>query len=838
LAFTFAASTYVSSMKPIAFILLLLVSVSSATFGQFKSSMKITGKITDAAKNQPVEYASVGLTDQLTNKVVNGAVTDASGNFEITGIIPGTYTINIDFIGYQKKTLKDVIVASSAKVISLNTIPLTPSVKMLSEVTVSGRAAIVENQIDKIVYNAANDITSQAGIALDVLKKVPQVVSVDIDGNVELQGNPNVRFLINGKPSTVFGNSVTDALSSIPASQIKSIEAITSPGAKYDAQGTGGIINIILKDNRLQGINGSINLAAGTRLENASVNLNFRRNNFGANAFFSGNKQLVSRTPNAQDRLGANGTDNTKTSLLQNGSQDFQRSGYRSGVGFDWSPGKKDNLIGAIGFNSFANKSIGITNIRQSVLSAAGSVISSQNIVRSANSNGGIGAIDWSLNYLKKLNKDGQELNVLYSSSFGKPRNDYNQIQNYSAERIPYMGTSGNTPGNDKQTNISIDYAHPIKKDFIIETGMKTVLQNINSMADIRVFNPGTSQFIPDPRQSYQLNYSMKIYAGYLSTTFSVFRFLNVKAGARFEHTDVKIDFPNTFIPSYNNLVPSLIFSHNMKGDQSVKLAFTRRIERAEYREINPFMNLSDPYNITAGNPLLKPEIGNNFELGYNKSFKNGGNIYVALIERINTSDIKPYTTFYPTYVIGDSTYQNVSVTLRQNIGIEYNSGISISGSIPITDQLNLRGNFMVTQKRVVNNLLAGNVTNGTNYRFNLNATYLLPKNLILEGFGNFSSAINTIQGKRPQQLTYNFAFRKQFYHKNASIGFTATNPFNKYIRQVTTVKTANYLSTNTVLVPYRSFGISLTYKFGKLEFKKGKEQGGDFLHNAPSSDN
>lgn len=833
---TFASSSDVS-MKPVISSAFLLLFFWTGAFAQNKSNIKITGKIADAATSKPVEYASVGLTDQATNKVVNGAVTDSTGYFEITGIGAGTFTVNIDFIGYEKKSVKDVNLGTGRKTADLGNITLTSSVKTLAEVIVTGQAAIIENQIDKIVFNAANDVTSQAGVALDVLKKVPQV-SVDIDGNVELQGNPNVRFLINGKPSSVFGSSLTDALASIPANQIKSIEAITSPGAKYDAQGTGGIINIILKDNRLQGINGSVNLAAGTRLENASVNLNFRKNNFGLNAFFSGNKQLSSRTPSAQDRLSTNPTDNTQTRLLQNGYQDFQRSGYRSGIGFDWSISKKDNLIGAVGYNNFNNSSSGITNTSQTLLDRSGFPLSNSEILRNSSSKGGIGAIDWNLNYIKKFRKDGQELNVLYSSSFGKPRNSYYQLQNLTSEKVPYAGTSGNTPGNDKQTNISIDYSHPVKKDFIIETGVKTVLQNISSVADIRVFKPSLNQYIPDVAQSYELGYDMKIYAGYLSTTFSLFNFLNVKAGARFEHTDVKIDYPNTSIPSYNNLVPSLIFSHNFKDEQSLKLAFTRRIERAEYRDINPFMNLSDPYNITTGNPLLKPEIGNNFELGYNKSFKNGGNLYIALIERINTDDVKPYTVLYPTYLIGDSTYVNVSVTNRQNIGIEYNSGVSVSGSMPISSQLNLRGNLMVTQKRVVNDLLAGNVTNGTNWRFNLNATYQLPKDLILEGFGNYSSAINTIQGKRPQQLTYNFAFRKQFNHKNASIGFTATNPFTKYISQVTTIRTGNYISTNTVLVPYRSFGVSFTYKFGKLEFKKGKEQGNDFLHSAPSGDN
>nr|WP_295926351.1 TonB-dependent receptor [uncultured Dyadobacter sp.] len=821
-------------MKPLISSAILFLFALVNAYGQSKSNATITGKITDAATSKPVEYASVGITDQLTNRVVNGTVTDSSGYFEISGLASGTFTVNVDFIGYEKKAVKDVIIASKA--VNLNNIALTPSIKTLAEVTVTGQAAIVENQIDKIVYNAANDITSQAGVALDVLKKVPQV-SVDIDGNVELQGNPNVRFLINGKPSSVFGNSLTDALASIPASQIKSIEAITSPGAKYDAQGTGGIINIILKDNRLQGINGSVNLTAGTRLENGSVNLNFRKNNFGLNAFFSGNKQLSSRTPGTQNRISTDPSGN-RTHLLQNGYQDFERSGYRSGIGFDWSPSKKDNLTGAIGYNSFSNASSGITNITQSALDGIGMPVATSDILRNSSNRGRINAVDWSLNYIKKLKKDGQELNVLYSSSFGKPRNSYYQIQSRTSEQTPYAGTSGNTPGNDKQTNISIDYSHPVKKDLLIETGVKTVLQDITSVADIQVFRPSQSAYIPDPTQSYELGYNMKVYAGYLSATFPLFHFLNVKAGVRFEHTDVKIDYPNTSIPSYNNLVPSLIFSHNFKDEQSLKLAFTRRIERAEYRDINPFMNLSDPYNITTGNPLLKPEIGNNFELGYNKTFKNGGNVYIALIERINTDDVKPYTVLYPSYVIGDSTYVNVSITNRRNIGVEYNSGLSVSGSVPVTSQLNLRGNLMVTQKRVVNDLLGGNVTNGTNWRFNLNATYQLPKNLILEGFGNYSSAINTIQGKRPQQLTYNFAFRKQFYHKNASIGLTATNPFTKYISQVTTIRTANYISTNTVLIPYRSFGISLTYKFGKLEFKKGKEQGNDFLHSAPNSDN
>lgn len=306
----------------------------------------------------------------------------------------------------------------------------------------------------------------------------------------------------------------------------------------------------------------------------------------------------------------------------------------------------------------------------------------------------------------------------------------------------------------------------------------------------------------------------------------------------RLEHTDTKIDFPGTSIPSYNTVVPSVILSHNFDNGKTLKLAYSHRIERPDYREINPFLNLSDPYNISTGNPLLQPEIGDNFELGFNRSFDNGGSIYISLVSRFNSHDIKPYTTFYPNFKIGDSVYTNVSVSTRLNIGLENRSGISISGSLPLTKNLNLRTNVFISNRHVVNQLNANSTTDGLDGRINLNATYQLPRNLVLEGFANYNTSVNNIQGKQPQFFAYTFAFRKFFLNKKASIGFTGTNPFNQYIPQVTTVTTQNYSSYNVRSVPYRSFGISFSYKFGKLEFKKTKEDDNNYLNNPPGGGN
>lgn len=814
------------------FLLLLYIPAGA----QSKLNTSISGKVYDKSTNGPLEYATITLISKPTGKVITGTIADVKGAFSISNIPFDTYQVNIEFIGYEKTTLDDIKVSNNKRSVSLGTTFLTPSMQSLQSVTVVGDKPVVENRIDKIVYNVTNDITSIGGAAIDVLKKVPQV-TVDIDGNVELQGNSNIRFLINGKPSSVFGNSLADALASIPASQIKSIEAITNPGAKYDSQGTGGIINIILFDNNMQGANGNINLTAGSRLERGSMNLNLRHNSFGVNAFFSGNAALKSKMPFSQNRFATDTVAKTITNLIQNSSSDFIRNGFRSGVGFDWNITKNNTLTGSLGYNQFSNQTTGLTNQEALTNDYFGNPLSDIFSISNSNNSSKVKSIDYSLDYKKKFAKEGQELEIAYNASNGTPYSNYSQSQSYIGESIPFSGSSTTNPGTDNEMSLSADYSQPVTKDFLIETGAKMSTENITSIANVNDFDPDLNQFVSDQLQSYSLTYKMKIYAGYLSSNFKLFNWLNLKAGARYEYTEININSQSNLIPSYGTLVPSIVFTHDFSKTQSLKLAYTKRIERPEYRELNPFINLSDPYNITTGNLLLKPEIGNNFEFGYSNTFKKGGNIYISLIERINTDDVKQVTTFYPTYQIGDSTYTNVSVTNNQNVGVEYNTGISASGSYPITKKLNLRGNLMVMRRYTVSSIGIGDQTSGVRVRFNMNATYELNKDLVFELFGFYSSPVQNIQGKTPQFFIYNFALRKLFWNKNASIGFTATNPFSKYVRQLSTISTDSYTSTTIREVPIRSFGISFTYKFGKLEFSKNKQEDeNNFMNASPSN--
>ena len=219
-------------MKPIIYILLILVFENSIAIAQVKTGhASVTGKIFDNTTKQPLQYSTVSLIDKASGKTVNGSIADEHGAFSIINIPYGTYKVSVTFLGYEEKTIDSINLTKNNSSYILEAVYLSSSTHALESVTVSADKPIIENKIDKVVYNVANDVTSQGGLATDVLKKVPNV-TVDLEGNVELQGNSNIKFLINGKPSSIFGSSVSDALSSIPASQIKSIEAITYSRSK------------------------------------------------------------------------------------------------------------------------------------------------------------------------------------------------------------------------------------------------------------------------------------------------------------------------------------------------------------------------------------------------------------------------------------------------------------------------------------------------------------------------------------------------------------------------------------------------------------------------------
>lgn len=804
----------------------LLALTAGAQTATENGELAITGIVNDSLSKQAIEYATITLYAGNSKQAVSGGTSDSKGSFRMDHLAAGTYKMVVDFIGYGTKTVAAVRLTGKTPVYNLGTLSLFKSAETLQGVTVTASRSLIENKLDKMVYNAEKDISSQGGVATDVLKKVPQV-SVDVDGNVELQGSSNIRFLINGKPSSVFGSSLADALQSIPASQIKSIEVITSPGARYDAEGAGGIINIILKKSTVRGINGNVALTAGTRLENGSLNLNMRQGNFGMNAFFSGNGQLHSTTQNSFVR---HATDSTGAQLLQNGNSNFVRDGYESGVGFDWSITPKSNLSGSVGYDHFGTHSNSFSNLEQ--YATPGAVPSLSTTL--ADNHMRFNTVDGSLNFKQTFRKEGEELDIAYNASYDNNHIYYLQSQVQKPGNNVFAGVNNDNPGTDHQNEIQVDYTDPLGKNFTLETGAKASFRTINSQAQVSSLDAATGDYLYDTAQSNQLQYKRRVYAGYVSGSFSLFHhFLDVKAGTRYEYTSVDADYSNAHkvtVPDFGTLAPSVTLSHKLSEEASVKIAYTHRIQRPDYRVLNPFVNTSDPRNISHGDPLLKPEIGDNVEIGYNQSFTGGANMNAALFHRRSNHDIQPYVNYYPSYMVGDSMYNNVSVTTYANIGLEENTGLNVYGSVPVTGKLNLRSNISLFERHIINRIDPGNSISSFNYRINLNASYQFSSTLAAEFFGNFNSARNEVQGKYPSFTSYNLALRKQIWHSKGSLALSTTNLFTRYVNQQTDIKGQGFTQTTLRQIPFRSIGISFSYKFGKLNFKKEEKtnEGGE----------
>jgi ferric enterobactin receptor len=713
-------------------------------------------------------------------------------------------------------------------------------VTTMQAVTVTATRGLVENKLDKTVYNVEKDVTSLGGVATDVLKKVP-MISVDVDGNVDIMGNSNILFLINGRPSSIFGNNLADALQSIPASQIRSIEVITSPGAKYDAEGTAGIINIILKDNKINGVNGNISLTGGSRLENGSFNLNARHGNVGMNAFFSGNAQLPSTTRNSSARYSYDSTGALVSNLQQNGSSRFLRNGFESGLGMNWDIDKRNTLSAGMGWDNFGNQSRGSYQQQETdyLPPAAGPVDDIFSLVQS-NSRFRAHSLDWNLRYKRTFAREDRELDISLDGSYGSNVSSYGQVQSLPSGDSVYSGSAGISSGRDRETNVRLDYTEPFGEKVRLETGGRVQVRRITSNSPVYTLDDLTGLYPYDMPQSDSLSYDRDVYAGYVSMTFPAVHFLDVKGGIRYERTETDAIFSevsNSSIPGYNTVAPSLILSHPFPGDQTLKISYGKRIQRPDYRSLNPYVNASDPKNLSRGNPFLQPEIANNIDLTYSKSFAEGSALNVVLFYHRSDHDIQPFIEYYSNFSLGDSTYTDVSVNTPMNVGAENNYGVNIYGSVPLGKRLNLRTNISVFDRYITTGSLGGSAVNSFNYRINLNATYQLASTFVLEFFGNFNSARNEIQGRYPSFTSYNFAARKQFWKKKASIAFTTTNPFGEYVKQATQVTGANFTLNSLRQIPYRSFGLNVTYKFGRLEFKKDKEENKD-IPSTPDSMN
>ena len=785
------------------------------------SQGSVKGRLLD--KNVPVEFADILLyAAQDTTKALYYSSTDSTGVFYIDKIPFGEYKLKTNLLGY-KTISKAVTLTKGSASVDLGNMLMTTDAVLLNSVEVVAVKKPVENKLDKIIYNAEQDITSQIGVAIDVLKKVP-MVSVDVDGNVSLAGGSGVRFLIDGKPSTIFGSSITDVLQSIPANQIKSIEVITNPGAKYDAQGTSGIINIILKHNTLQGINGNLSLTTGTINQTGSFNFHARKEKFGVNAFVNGRVQLTTTSKSDLKRTSTDTVAQTYYFLQQAGSGDFTRHGYQTGISFDWNPDSLNTILAGLNYYRFGNKSTGHINQSEQLQDFGGNIFSDINSINNTTSAFSEHGFSPSLNYQHNFKNKDQQLEIGMNGSFAHNTRTADNNQYVQPLDSLIYGTKNTNPAKENEYEATADYVQPLRKDVNLGIGGKFGGYDISSITDVLKWNPDANDYLYNSSLSNSFNYHQKVYAAYAEISFPIGKTFSAKIGGRDEWTQINAfyaDAQQTIHKGYNTFVPSIFLMKRIGETNTAKLSFTRRIGRPDYGDLNPFINTSDPTNISMGNPDLKPEIWDLCEASYTKDLGKIGSFMVTLFYRQSNGDIQTYSTYYPSIQIGDTTFTNVNVSIRKNIGVEKNTGFNLFFDFHINEKLSLRSNFNFIYRHTINWVDAGYNSYGTIYRSNINASYQLPRNFAAEFFGNFNSRHQEAQGIFPSFISYSLAIRKQFWNKNGSIALVANNFFSKYVNQQADMYGPGFVTSSLRQIPFRSISINFTWKFGDLEMKK-----------------
>jgi outer membrane receptor protein involved in Fe transport len=775
-----------------------------------KGNSRITGTVVDATNQQPVGFATITLADPNTGKALDGALADEKGKFIIPKLGAGTYRVVVSFIGYETRNIENIKISDRNDDVDLGAVRINISATALKEIQVQGQRAMFEEKVDRTVYNAENDITNRGGDASDVLRKVP-MLSVDLDGNVTMRGSSNLRVLINNRPSTITAGSVADALKQIPADLIKSVEVITSPSAKYDAEGSAGIINIVLKKNTLQGGNLSIDAGAGYRGSNLGLNGSYKKGKMGFSlgGFGRAGYNTTGSFENTQTTKNLSGVELGKTSQEADTRQNniFGRYSF----GWDYDINKNNFLSASVQYGLRNGRSFqdGLFTQRFRNDDLLGRSLRDVEVTDNS------GTVDVNLNYTHTFAKPQQEFSILTQFSRNNRTNDFvNAIFNDDLTTLNSRLKNINGSFNQEST-IQLDYQNPVGKNQMIELGGKQIMRQV--ISDYETFTAGaTGAFTRNPSQNLSniFNYDQNVSAGYLSYTLTTPSQFSFKTGARYEYTTINADFENSLnseveIPSYGVLVPSVNLSQRLKSGNTVKLSYNRRIQRPSLQFLNPNRQAANPLNITIGNPNLDPEYTNNFELGYN-TYINKTSLNFSTYVRNTNNSIQSVRD-----ISGDTIRTNF-----QNIGQENAYGISVFGSVVISDKLTFNGGtdtYYATLENNNTNPIYSASNEGLVYNIRGMGSYILGNGWGLQGFGFYRGRQVQLQGSQGGFGIYSLGLRKDINDKKGSIGFGAENFFGTSIKMRNELESPIISQQSTNVMDNLSFRVNFSYRIGKI---------------------
>jgi outer membrane receptor for ferrienterochelin and colicins len=792
------------------------------------NKVKVTGKVFEKISKQPLEYATISITAPNDTKVIAGGITNPKGEFDVA-VAPGTYDIKVEFISFKATEIKGRTIQGDT---NLGVVNLSEDAAQLNEVVVRAEKSTVEIKLDKKVYNVGQDMMVKGGTVSDVLDNVPSV-SVDTEGNVSLRGSDNIRILIDGRPSNAI--NVAEALRQLPADAIDKVEVITNPSARYDAEGGSGLINIILKKGKNQGVNGTFIASTGIpETYGASANLNYKTEK--VNYFTTAGYNYRTNEGGGLTNTEYFNADKTPKGYLDE-DRDTKRTneGFNGRAGIEWTVAPNTYWTNAINYQKSNGNTRDLINYNNFDANHAFTGTS----FRLNNGDTDSENVEYTSNLIKNFNDKGHKLTADLSVS--RNTDDSNSL-------ITASPNFNNTLNDQvqKQIQLQADYVLPLGEGSQFEAGYKGSFGDLNNQYII-TDNLGN----PDPKLSNTLEYKENINAIYTQYGFKVNKF-SYLFGLRWEDTNIQVnllDNSDFNTKKYNNLFPSAFIGYEISDQSSFSASYSKRLSRPRGRFMNPATNYSSNVNIFQGNPDLDPSLTDKYDIGYIKRWDKLTFNTSAYFE--NTKDVFSFVRT-PTGEVVNSDGEVVTPTPENpvndgipvilsrpiNLGREQKLGFEFTLNYTPFKKWRVNSNFNIynvktTGENTYNdskgNLVVQNLDNqATTWFARINSKLTLPYKIDWQLSGVYNGEQKTAQGKNLGQFAMNTAFSKDVLKDKATIAFNISDIFNSRI-----MKSYTYLQNDTTLESQTSYGemqfrkrqfnLSFTYRFNKPKNEREK---------------
>ena len=744
-------------------------------FPSVANKILITGKVIDIETGQPLEYATILFKNPNAPKLNQGGITNQNGVFKIE-IIPGKYDIITEYISFEKNIDKGIVLNSSK---NIGEIKLKISVSNLDEIELIGEQTQVEIRLDKRVYNVGKDITVRGGSVSDVMNNIPSV-SVDPEGNISLRGNGNVRILINGKPSGLVGLSGPQGLRQLPAESIEKVEVITSPSARYEASGTAGILNIILKKQNLEGFNGSLALNSGfPRAVGSNLNMNYRENKINLFSTISIN-DAKSLGGGLFDSEYFNGI-NPSTFTFEDRDYDRLRKRVFLNLGLEYYINDETSLT----ISGFTRNSDNLSNNSTIIQDLDQNKLVLNEFGRFQDEEEDDISRQLTLNFTKKFNKKGHELVIEFQTEEStEDESDY-------ASNTNTFDQSSMTDETQQRKLLQLDYVYPINENTQFELGYRGNFSDLST--DYNVFDILNNETTRNLNLSNIFVFNQDVNAYYTQYGKKINKF-SYLLGLRAETTNLKFNQKTSQESNqkkYTDLFPTVNLSYEFSESENITLGYSRRIRRPRSWSLNPFQSITSLTFFRQGNPDLDPSYSNSYDLGYLKRMKKftfSGSVYFQketdVIQRI-TEETGEIVRVSENPIVDVPALRFTSINLSENI----RTGTEFTLTYTPKRTVRLSGNFNLFNSETIGNYKGDTFDASILTWFaRINSSFPLPLGTNAQINGYYRGPRENAQRKTKGLVGFSGAINKQIFKKKGTISFRASDIFNSQISRSTTL--------------------------------------------------